>query len=125
MEEGVLSAQGTDSALKVTLGDLLVFINWMQQSHRAFDQGEGLPALPAVDSDQVRAWAQLVEKLQARYRQSEDRQMALEANLQAQEHEVVRLMSHLHENIASLYENLGQTEKAHEVRRRSSSIQGG
>ncbi len=123
MEEGVLSPQGTEAALKVTLGDLFVFINWMQQAERALDQGEGLPSLPAVDSDQVRAWTRLVEKLQARYRQGEDRQMALEANLQSQEHEVARLLSHLHDNIASLYENLGQGEKAQEVRRRSSSIQ--
>ncbi len=123
MEEGVLSPQGTEAALKVTLGDLFVFINWMQQAERALDQGEGLPSLPAVDSDQVRAWTRLVEKLQARYRQGEDRQMALEANLQSQEHEVARLLSHLHDNIASLYENLGQNEKAQEVRRRSSSIQ--
>ncbi len=123
MEEGVLSPQGTEAALKVTLGDLIVFINWMQQAERALDQGEGLPSLPAVDSDQVRAWTRLVEKLQARYRQGEDRQMALEANLQSQEHEVARLLSHLHDNIASLYENLGQNEKAQEVRRRSSSIQ--
>ncbi len=125
MEEGVLSPQDTDSALKVTLRDLIVFINWMPHAQRAFDQAEHLPSLPAVDSGQVRAWAQLIEKLQARYRQSEDKQMALEANLQAQEQEVGRLLSHLHESIASLYDNLGQTEKAQEVRRRLSSIQAG
>ena len=125
MEEGVLSVQSTASALKVTLGDLLVFINWMQQAQRAYEQGGGLPSLPEVDSDQVRAWAQLVEKLQARCRQGEDRQMSLEANLQAQEHEVGRLLSHLHENIAALYDNLGQAEKAGEVRRRLSAMQSG
>lgn len=123
MEEGVLSVQSTASALKVTLGDLLVFINWMQQAQRAVEQGEGLPSLPEVDSDKVRAWTQLVERLQARYRQGEDRQMSLEANLQAQEHEVGRLLSHLHENIATLYESLGQADKAREVRRRLSSMQ--
>lgn len=123
MEEGVLSPQGTDAALKVTLGDLLYFINWMEHAERAFGQGGALPSLPPMNSDRVKAWVQLVEKLQAQYRQSEDRQMALEANLQAQEHEVGKLLSHLHENIASLYESLGQAEKAREVRRRSSLIQ--
>ena len=125
MEEGGLDQGSTDAALRVTLGDLLVFINWMQQAERACDRDESLPSLPAVGSDQVRAWTKLVEKLQARHRQGQDRQLSLEANLQAQEHEVARLLSHLHDNIASLYENLGQAEKAQEVRRRSSSIQTG
>ena len=44
--------------------------------------------------------------------------MSLEANLQAQETEVVKLVSHLHENIASLYDSLGHSQKANELRRR-------
>lgn len=123
MDEGAVIVQSTATALRVTLGDVLLFVNWMQQAHRAYESGSPLPGAPQVESDQVRSWMQLLETLQERYRQSEDRQMALESHLQAQEHEVGRLFSHLHENIASLYENLGQSEKAQEARRRASSIQ--
>lgn len=49
--------------------------------------------------------------------------MSLEANLQVQERELGRLLSHLHDNIAALYENLGQEQKAQELRRRAPVIQ--
>ena len=122
MEEGAVIVQSTATALRVSIGDLLIFINWMQQAHKAYEMGNALPGTPQVESDQVKSWIHLIHTLQERYRQSEDRQMALEAHLQAQEHEVGRLFSHLNENIASLYDNLGQSEKAQEARRRASSI---
>lgn len=118
MGNGAMSLQSTAATSKVTLGDLLVFINWIQQVQRAYEGGDALPPSPDVDSEQVKSWVHLVGKLHERFRQSEDKQMALEANLQAQETEVARLVSHLHENIASLYDTLGQNQKAQEVRRR-------
>lgn len=122
MEEVVFTFDSTAAALKLTIRDLVLFINWMHHAHRAFEHGGALPSTPELESEQVKSWVQLVQKLEDRFRRSEGKQMSLEANLQAQEQELGRLLSHLHSNIATLYENLGQDEKAQEIRRRASLI---
>jgi hypothetical protein len=117
--EDLVIEEGTSSALKITLGDILVFINWMNLLEKALDRAEALPALPDLDSAKVRGWIQLVQRLEDRFRRSEEKKLALEANVIAQETQLSQLLSHLHTNIASLYENLGQSQKAEEVRRRA------
>lgn len=125
MEDVVVRLDSTASALKVTLRDLLVFMTWLERAQRAYENGDFLPATPELGSDRVRSWVHLVETLQTRCRQSEDKQMSLEANLQAQETEVARLVTNLHENIAALYDNLGRSQKAQEVRRRAAGVHPG
>ncbi len=122
MEDLVIEEDGTSSALKITLGDLLVFINWMNQTEKALDRAEALPSMPDLDSGKVRAWVQLVQRLEERFRRTEEKKVALEANVIAQEAQLGQLLSHLHTNIASLYENLGQSQKAEEVRRRAEAL---
>jgi hypothetical protein len=117
--EDLVIEEGASSALKITLGDFLVFINWMTQLEKALDRAEALPAMPDLDSGKVRGWIQLVQRLEDRFRRSEEKKLALEANVIAQETQLSQLLSHLHTNIASLYENLGQSQKAEEVRRRA------
>ena len=122
MEDLVIEEEGASSALKITLGDFLIFINWMNQTEKALEHGEALPSSPELDSGKVRNWIQLVQRLDERYRRSEDKKVALEANVIAQEAQLGQLLSHLHVNIASLYENLGQSQKAEEVRRRAEAL---
>ena len=117
--EDLVIEDGASSALKITLGDFLVFINWMNQLEKALDRGEVLPAMPDLDSGKVRGWIQLVQRLEDRFRRSEEKKLALEANVIAHETQLGQLLSHVHANIASLYENLGQAQKAEEVRRRA------
>jgi len=117
--EDLVIEEGASSALKITLGDFLVFINWMNQLEKALDRAEALPTMPDLDSGKVRGWIQLVQRLEERFRRSEEKKLALEANVIAQETQLGQLLSHLHTNIASLYENLGQAQKAEEVRRRA------
>ena len=117
MEDLVIEEEGTSSALTITLGDFLVFINWMNQTEKALERAEALPTMPQLDSGKVRGWIQLVQRLEERFRRSEEKKLALEANVIAQEAQLGQLLSHLHSNIASLYENLGQSQKAEEVRR--------
>ncbi len=117
--EDLVIEEGASSALKITLGDFLVFINWMNQLEKALDRAEALPAMPDLDSGKIRGWIQLVQRLEDRFRRSEEKKLALEANVIAQETQLGQLLSHLHTNIASLYENLGQAQKAEEVRRRA------
>ena len=115
MEDLVIEEEGASSALKITLGDFLIFINWMNRA-------EALPPLPDVDSGKVKGWIQLVQRLEERFRRSEEKKLALEANVIAQEAQLGQLLSHLHANIASLYDNLGQSQKAEEVRRRAEAL---
>ena len=123
MEDLVIEEEdGASSALQITLGDFLVFINWMNQTEKSLERGEALPTLPDLDSGKVKGWIQLVQRLEERFRRSEERKLALEANVIAQEAELGRLLSHLHANIASLYDNLGQSQKAEEVRRRAEAL---
>ncbi len=124
MNDLVFELDSTTSALKITLGDLLVFINWIQQADKALENGEQLPEAPEVDSGQVMVWASLLHKLDERFRLSREKQLALEANLVVQEAQLRDLLSQLHGNIASLYENLGLEHKAQEVRRRAEAVQG-
>ena len=117
--EDLVIEEGASSALKITLGDFLVFINWMDQMEKVLDRADALPTIPDLDSGKVRGWIQLVQRLEERFRRSEEKKLALEANVIAQETQLGQLLSHLHTNIASLYENLGQAQKAEEVRRRA------
>lgn len=120
--EDLVIEEGASSALEITLGDFLVFINWMNQTEKALDRAEALPTMPALDSAKVQGWIQLVQRLEERFRRSEEKKLALEANVIAQEAQLGQLLSHLHANIASLYENLGQAQKAEEVRRRAEAL---
>ncbi len=123
MNDLVFELDSTTSALRITLGDLLVFINWMQQADKALENGELLPETPEVESGKVLGWVTLMQKLDERMRQGREKHLALEANLVVQEAQLRDLLSQLHGNIASLYENLGLEQKAHEVRRRAEAVQ--
>jgi hypothetical protein len=126
MEDLVIEEEdGASSALQITLGDFLVFIKWMNQTEESLDRAEALPTLPELDSGKVRGWIQLVQRLEERFRRSEEKKLALEANVIAHETQLGQLLSHLHANIASLYENLGQSQKAEEVRRRAEALHAG
>ena len=123
MEELVIEEEaGAASALQITLGDFLVFIKWMNHTEKSLDRGEALPAIPDLGSDKVKGWIRLVQRLEERYRWSEGKKAALEANVIAHEAQMGQLVSHLHANIASLYDNLGQSQKAQEVRRRAEAL---
>ncbi len=125
MEEPLTTNQSTEALLKATVGDLLIFVNWMHLTHNAFERGDPPPPAPApaVESERIRAWVDLIQKFEERHRRSEEKQVVLEGALQAQEDELGRLLSQLHENIATLYETLGQEAKAQETRQRASVIQ--
>ena len=96
MEDLVIEEEGPSSALKITLGDFLVFINWMNQAEKSLEHTEALPTLPDLDSGKVKGWIQLVQRLEERFRRSEEKKLALEANVIAQEAQLGQLLSHLH-----------------------------
>ena len=122
MEELVFEEEGASSAFAITLGDVFVFINWMNQTEKSLARAEALPLLPELDSSKVKGWIQLVQRLEERFRLNEEKTLALEVTVIAHEAQTGEILSHLHANIASLYDNLGQSQRAEEVRRRAEAI---
>ncbi|MER3424137.1 MAG: hypothetical protein C4293_13865 [Nitrospiraceae bacterium] len=113
------------SASKITLGDLLVFIDWMYQAETALEKGEPLPQRPDMESEKVKGWIGLIHKVEERYRRIEEKRVALEANLMAQEAQLNQLISQLHQNIASLYETMGREDKADQFRKKAETVHAG
>ena len=60
------------NASKITLGDLLVFIDWMHRADAALEQAEALPPRPEIESEKVNAWVQLIQKVEGRHRLVEE-----------------------------------------------------
>ena len=111
------------NASKITLGDLLVFIDWMHRADTALENGEPLPPQPDVDSEKVKTWVLLIQKVEERHRRMEQKRVALEANLMAQEAQLSQLVAQLHQNVASLYDTLGLEDKACQVRKKAETVQ--
>jgi len=110
------------NASKTTLGDLLLFIDWMHRADAALAQAEALPPRPEIESEKVNAWVQLIQKVEGRHRLMEEKRVALEANLMAQEAQLSQLLSQLHLNVASLYDTLGLQDKACQVRKKAETV---
>jgi len=123
MEDLLFEAEdGPTSAFNVTLWDVFVFVKWMDQTITSLDRAEALPPAPDLDSVKAKAWIQFIQRLEERSRWNEEKKLALEANVIEQEVQLGQLLSHFHANIASLYDNLGQSQRAEEVRRRSQAV---
>ncbi len=118
----LITEENAASSLGVTLGDFLAFINWMSETEKALDRAESLPAVPSLNSVKVRGWIQLIQNLEQRFRQAEEQKLTLEAKILLQEAKLVQSLSHLYVNMASLFESLGQAQKASEVRRRAETF---
>ena len=110
------------NASKTTLGDLLLFIDWMHRADAALEQAEALPPRPEIESEKVNAWVQLIQKVEGRHRLMEEKRVALEANIMAQEAQLSQLLSQLHLNVASLYDTLGLQDKACQVRKKAETV---
>jgi hypothetical protein len=119
MEDLVIEEEGASSALKITLGDFLVFINWMNQTEKSLERGEALPTTPDLDSGKVKGWIQLVQRLEERFRRSEEKKIALEANVIAQEAQLGQLLTHCQYCVA-----LRQSWAGQEGRRSASARRG-
>ena len=86
------------------------------------EQAEALPPRPEIESEKVNAWVQLIQKVEGRHRLMEEKRVALEANLMAQEAQLSQLLSQLHQNVASLYDTLGLQDKACQVRKKAETV---
>lgn len=106
------------STLNITLGELVVFINWMQQAEGKFSQGQPFPSAPHLTVGEVSRWVHFVLRQESIIRDLEAKQQSLQQTLITQERQLGSLASDLCEKVAGLYENLGQLDKAATVRLR-------
>jgi len=113
------------SVRDITFGDLLVFMGWMQKMEQACEHQLAVPDPPRVMSAKVKGWMYLMQTLEERRRQGDERLAVLEATLAAHEARLGPLFSSLLGNLAVLYETLGRGEKAQAVRQRLEAIHDG
>src|SRR3982751_3186927 len=85
----------TSSALDIKLSEVTIFIEWLQGSVRALEQGQTLPEAPALGAGEVANWIKAVQSLEDRRRQSDDKYSALEEDLRAREGHLGRLTQQL------------------------------
>lgn len=119
MNDPIIEQHGTTSGLDITLRDVTIFINWMHQTTTAWEREQGLPEMPDLVSGEMRSLIQAIRTHEERLRRYQERQLMLEADLGAQEKQLAQVVSQLYLNMASLYENLGQVEKAQDVRKKA------
>ena len=123
MNDPIIEQHGATSGLDITLRDVTIFINWMHQTIKAWERGQGLPETPNLVSGEMRFWIQAIRTHEERLRRYQEKQLMLEADLGAQEKQLAQVVSQLYLNMASLYENLGQVEKAQDVRKKAAALE--
>lgn len=123
MNDPIIEQHGITSGLNITLRDVTIFINWMHQTTTAWERGQGLPEIPDLVSGEMKFLIQAIRTHEERFRRYQERQLMLEADLGAQEKQLGRVVSQLYLNMASLYENLGQVEKAQDVRKKAAVLE--
>jgi hypothetical protein len=83
------------SALDIKFSEVTIFVEWLQASVRALEQGQPLPGSPALGAGEVVNWIKAVQSLEERRRQSEEKHTALEEDLRAREGHLSRLTQQL------------------------------
>ena len=99
-----------------------MFMNWMREAQYAFEVGQCLPPAPPCFSSEVERWIDLIRSMEAETRQNQVNQKALEATLSNQAEKLGPLVSNLCENLAALYDTLGEKDKAKTVRMRAAAL---
>lgn len=109
------------NGLDITVGDVLLFTDWMEEARHAVMEGGSFPEEPSLQSERVRTWVRHLGALQRRWSEGHSRRLRLEAELRTQEQHVARLATTLYENIGSLHASLGGEERARDARERAAS----
>lgn len=79
----------------VRLGELTVFIEWMQQAVRAIEKGETVPDQPNAATGEIASWMRIIRNLDDRRREGEEIQVGLEGELQKREAVLAHLTQRL------------------------------
>ena len=83
------------------LSEVLAFIEWLQPAMKALEKAEPLPDSSRLTGD-LATWTQLISNLDNRRRESEEAQLALEAEQRDREAYVHRMTQQLQASMAEL-----------------------
>lgn len=108
--------------LDATLGELLLFVQWMERAVQAANHGHPLPDAPPLDDGTVKRWTDLIRRLAENVQRAEASYLALQETLTEQEASLGPSTSNLCENLAATYDTLGQPERAQAVRMRVAAL---
>ena len=93
--EAVKDEDVVGSPLSVNLHHITALIDWLQRATRALDRGHALPEAPALALGDVMGWIRGIQNLHARWRASEEKRMAAEAELLNRAGQLESLMKEL------------------------------
>jgi hypothetical protein len=71
--EDLVIEEVASAELKITLGEFLVFINWMTQIEKTLERSGALPPMPELGSGKVKGWIQLVQRIEKRFHRREEK----------------------------------------------------
>lgn len=108
---------GLHPDLQISLGDLLAFVQWMLEAQMAMSAGDILPAPLHLRSESLKSCVRFVQELQDKMEKAETRLNSLTQILQTHDSDIDKQLIQVHSNLAVLYESLGMSQKADEIRR--------
>jgi hypothetical protein len=76
------------------LGEVMVFVEWLQPAIKALERGQPLPDSPKLDGN-LALWIQTIRSLEERHNESEEIRVNLESDMRAREAYVSRLTQQL------------------------------
>ncbi len=94
----------------------------MDQAGQAVQHEYPLPDAPTLGDGTVKRWMDLIRRLAETPQRAEASHLALQETLTKQEASLGPSTSNLCENLATLYDTLGRTERAQAVRMRVAAL---
>jgi DNA repair ATPase RecN len=82
------------SGLDIRLSEITSFVEWLQEGVQALENGGELPAAPQLGGEAME-WVKALQRMEERRRASQEKQSALEADLQHRDVQLVRLTQQL------------------------------
>jgi uncharacterized protein YoxC len=107
------------SGLDIRLGEITAFIEWLQEGVRTMEAGGDLPVAPPFDGEAME-WVKALQSMEERRRTSQDKQAALETDLQHRDVQLVRLTQQLQ---ASMQEAKGAMQEAKDAKTTCESLE--
>ena len=107
--------------LGISLSDLLVFVRWMRAAQTAMLAEGELPSPPELRNESLKSCVRFVQELGERAAKAEKLFTSLPQTLHTHDSEIDTQLLHVHRNLAALYESLGMSQKADEIRRISAT----
>jgi uncharacterized Zn finger protein len=81
--------------LDIKLSEATAFIEWVDAAVTALAHGHELPEATGLSSTKVLSWVQVIQTIEGRRRQKEEKHAALEADLRAREARLVHMTEQL------------------------------